>query len=115
MQLFLDYASVLNGYPLLQEYRSQAIQDLLPSASVFAGDASSIGVCAYSLQSPSSTFFQDVFTDEESRLSSGHRKLLTLKKALLSNIVPKSTSVVWYTDSTNLVAFWEKGSTKPDI
>ena len=65
LKLFLDYASVLNGYPLLQEYRSQAIQDLLPSVSSFAGDASAVGVCAYSLQSPSSTFFQDVFTEEE--------------------------------------------------
>ena len=115
LQLFLDYSTTLNGYPLLQEYRTQAIQDIIPSASSFTGDASAIGVCAYSLQSPSSAFFQDTFTEEESLLSSGHRELLTLKKALLSDIVPKSTSVVWYTDSTNLVAFWEKGSTKPDI
>ena len=115
LQLFLDYASTLNGYPLLQEYRSQAIQDLLPSVTSFADDASAVGVCTYSLQSPSSTFFQDVFTEEESRLSSGHRELLTLKKALLSDIVPPSTSIVWYTDSKNLVAFWEKGSPKQDI
>ena len=115
LQLFLDYASALNGYPLLQEYCSQAIQDLIPSSDSFAGDASAIGVCAYSLQSPSSAFFQDVFTEDESRLSSGHRELLTLKKALLSDIVPRSTSIIWYTDSKNLVAFWEKGSPKPDI
>ena len=31
LQLFPDYAPTLNGYPLLQEYRSQAIQDLIPS------------------------------------------------------------------------------------
>ena len=115
LQLFLDYATTLNGYPLLQDYRSQAIQDLIPHSTSFAGDASAVGVCAYSLQSPSSSFFQDAFSEEESRLSSGHRELLTLKKALMSGIVPSSTSIIWYTDSTNLVAFWEKGSPKPDI
>ena len=38
LNLFLDYAPALNGFPLLQEYRQQAIQDLLPSALVVAGD-----------------------------------------------------------------------------
>ena len=68
LQLFLDYTPTLNGYPLLQDYRSQAIQDLIPSATSFAGDASAVGVCAYSLQSPSSSFLQDVFMEEDSRL-----------------------------------------------
>ena len=37
LHLFLDYAPALNGYPLLQEHRHQAIQDLLPSAIIVAG------------------------------------------------------------------------------
>ena len=40
---------------------------------------------------------------------------MTLKKALLANCIPSSSSVVWYTDSSNLVSFWEKGSPKPLI
>ena len=48
-------------------------------------------------------------------LSSGHQELLTLKKAILSDLVPPSTSIVWYTDSKNLVSFWEKGSPKIDF
>ena len=48
-------------------------------------------------------------------LSSGHRELLTLKKAVLSDFIPPSTSAVWFTDSANLVSFWEKGSSKVDI
>ena len=57
LNLFLDYAPALNGYPLLQEHRQRAIQDLLPSAVIVAGDASSSAVCAYSLQAPSKFFF----------------------------------------------------------
>ena len=82
---------------------------------IVAGDASSTAVCAYSLQSPSRFFFQDLLSPDEVTLSSGHRELLTLKKALLASCIPPSSSVVWYTDSTNLVSFWEKGSSKPLI
>ena len=115
LNLFLSYAPALNGYPLLQEHRQRAIQDLLPSAIIVAGDASASAVCAYSLQAPSRFFFQDLLSDHEVILSSGHRELLTLKKALLADIIPSSSSVIWYTDSTNLASFWEKGSPKPLI
>ena len=115
LELFLDHAESLNGYPLLQDYRQQSIQSLLASSPAFAGDASAVGACAYAIQSPSKHFFQAQFTDEEMSFSSGHRELLTLKKAVLSGLVPPSTSIVWYTDSMNLVSFWEKGSSKVDI
>ena len=88
---------------------------MIPSAVVVAGDASASGVCAYSIQAPSRFFFQDSLSPEEAVLSSGHRELLTLKKALLADCVPSFSSVVWFTDSANLVAFWEKGSPKPLI
>ena len=115
LRLFLEYAPALNGFPLLQEFRQRSIQALLPSAVVVAGDASAKAVCAYSLQSPSRFFFQDLLSSNEITLSSGHRELLTLKKALLSDVIPPSSTVVWYTDSANLVSFWEKGSSKPLI
>ena len=113
--LFLDYAPALNGFPLLQEHRQRAIQALIPSSVLVAGDASATAICAYSLQSPSKFFFQHLLSDDEISFSSGHRELLTLKKALLSDCIPPHSSVVWYTDSTNLVSFWEKGSSKPLI
>ena len=115
LDLFLEYATSLNGYPLLQDYRQQSIQSFISSSHAFAGDASAVGACAYSIQSPSKHFFQTQFSEDEVGLSSGHRELLTLKKAVLSGLVPSSTSVVWYTDSLNLVSFWEKGSSKIDI
>ena len=115
LNLFLDYAPALNWFPLLQEHRQQAIQDLLPSSVVIAGDVLASGVCAYLLQAPSKFFFQDLLSSEEISLSSSHRELLTLKKALLANCIPSSSSVVWYMDSSNLVSFWEKGSPKPLI
>ena len=113
LTLFLDYSPALNGFPLLQEYRQRAIQDSFPSAVIVAGDASSSAVCAYSLQSPSRFFFQDLLSSDEVSLSSGHRELLTLKKALFTDCIQPFSAVVWYTDSANLVAFWEKGSPKP--
>ena len=70
LNLFLDYASSLNGYPLLQDYRQQSIQSLLSSSHSFAGDASAVGACAYSIQSPSKNFF---------KLSSPKKKCLFLQ------------------------------------
>ena len=60
-------------------------------------------------------FFQDLLSPDEVSLSLGHRELLSLKKALLADCILPSSSVVWYTDSSNLVSFWEKGSPKPLI
>ena len=71
LRLFLEYAPALNGFPLLQEFRQRSIQALLPSAVVVAGDASAKAVCAYSLQSPSRFFFQDLLSSNEITLSSG--------------------------------------------
>ena len=95
LEHFLDYAVPLNGYPLLQDYCQQLIQSLLSYSESFAGDASAVGACAFSIQSPSRHFFQTRFSEEEMSLSTGHRELLTLKKAVLSGLVPASTSIIW--------------------
>ena len=81
LNLFLTYAHALNVFPLLQEHRQRAIQDLLPSAVIIAGDASSSVVCAYSIQAPSKFFFQDHLSADEVILSSGHRELLSCLRA----------------------------------
>ena len=63
LQLFLQHAESLNGYPLLQDYRQQSLQSFISSSASYAGDASAIGACAYSLQTPSKYFFQGLFSD----------------------------------------------------
>ena len=57
----------------------------------------------------------NLLSPDEVILSSGHCELLMLKKALMAECIPSHSSVVWYTNSTNLVSFWEKGSPKPLI
>ena len=113
--LFLSHCDKLNGNPLSEEFRQKSIQEFLRSSSSVADDASEKGVCAYDIQHPSKFFFQEQFSSEESSLSSGHRELLTVKKAFESNKLEPGSSICWYTDSMNLVAFWEKGSPKPAI
>ena len=95
LNLFLDYAPALNGYPLLQEFRQQAIQDLLPSAIVVSGDTSASAVCAYSIQAPSKFFFQDLLSQDEVSLSSGHRELLTQESLLLRRLFGTPIQPIW--------------------
>ena len=84
----------LNCHPHRQDHAQCAVQDLLPSSIVVAGDASTVGVCAYSIQSPSRFFFQDIFSSVEASLSSGHRELLTVIKALRSVFILKGSTLV---------------------
>ena len=90
---------------------------------IVAGDASDKAVCAYGVAGLPDLYLQAKLTDTESKYSSGHRELLTVKYALQKQAdvfkALKSTTVLWLTDSTNMVAFLSKGSTKrhilPDI
>ena len=114
--LFLAHADGLNGFPLTQEYRLRAAQTFLDSASVsVASDASGVGVCAYSVQPSSMFFFQRLLSSEECLVSSGHRELLAIKKAIEADEIPHDAAVAWLTDSENVVVFLEKGSSKPAI
>jgi hypothetical protein len=58
------------------------------------------------------------FTEDEKGLSSGHRELLSVKKALYhwkNQDLMKNRRIYWATDSTNVVSFLNKGSSKPHI
>ena len=86
---------------------------------IVAGDASDKAVCAYGVRDLPDLFLQARLSSRESELSSGHRELLTVKKTLqakqtLLKSLP-SKNILWLTDSTNMVAFLSKGSTKPHI
>lgn len=108
LSLFKTHLHALNGFCIERPEKRRPIQDW-----IVAGDASGVGACSYSVQAPSAFFFQDLFSQEEASLSSGHRELLTLKKALDRSAFPKNAEVLWYTDSENLVSFWTKGSRNP--
>ena len=87
---------------------------------IWCGDASDAAVCAYSINTGKDTYFIGKLSPEECKLSSGGRELITVKKALEAqsrSCGPWKENILlyWLTDSTNLVTFLTKGSTKPAI
>ena len=89
------------------------------SSSVAVSDASADGLCAYSLDEHFGLYVRRQLNDEEKALSSGFRELLAVDSAMkalensATNTVP--STIIWLTDSTNLVAFLTKGSPKKRI
>ena len=87
---------------------------------IWCGDASDAAVCAYSINTGKETYFIGKLQPDECKLSSGGRELITVKKALKAQSLScgprkENTLLYWLTDSTNLVTFLTKGSTKPAI
>ena len=87
---------------------------------IWCGDASNAAVCAYSIDTGTDTYFIGKLSPAECQLSSGGRELVTVLKALEAQSQAtgpwkKSTLIYWLTDSTNLVTFLTKGSTKAAI
>ena len=87
--------------------------------AVVAGDASESATCAYSVSGPG-FYARAALPAAYIGASSGHRELCTVKQTLESHGhllrgdgVPQT--ILWLTDSTNLTAFLEKGSTIPAI
>jgi hypothetical protein len=88
--------------------------------AIWCGDASQWAACAYSIKDDSDFFLIQKFSEEEQRLSSGHRELLALFRALeereqAKGVWSQKTTLYWLTDSENLVTFLRKGSKKRDI
>ena len=88
---------------------------------IIAGDASNKATCLYGVKNLPRFYLQKKFSQEESQLSSGHRELLTVrhaldhKKAEFEALDPEKRTILWLTDSANMVVFLTKGSTKPAI
>ena len=87
---------------------------------IWCGDASDAAVCAYSINTGKDTYFIGKLQPDECKLSSGGRELITVKRALEAQSLScgpwkVNTLLYWLTDSTNLVTFLTKGSTKPVI
>ena len=88
--------------------------------SIIAGDASNKASCSFGVRDMPNFYMQKKFTEEESRMSSGHRELLTVrhaldKEAVFAVLEPGKRTILWLTDSANMVTFLTKGSTKPAI
>ena len=88
---------------------------------VVAGDASAVATCALEVGEGEGTklFTQNKLEGDERRLSSGHRELLTVLRALQQEPAffdtLKNQTIIWLTDSTNLVSFLTKGTIKMKI
>ena len=86
---------------------------------VIAGDASAVATCAFEVGKQANFFTQYVLEPEECSYSSGQRELLTVLRALQQEKAFFSTlrgqTVIWITDSTNLVTFLTKGTMKMAI
>ena len=87
--------------------------------TVVAGEASDLAVCAYAVRGQNQFYLREQLPAEYCKLSSGHRELMTVLATLRKHGNQlggeKGKTVLWLTDSTNLTAFLEKGSAKPQI
>ena len=87
--------------------------------TVIAGDASAVATCAFQVAKDSRYFNQATLTEEERGLSSGQRELLTVLRALQTDgkifQSLKHKTILWLTDSMNLVSFLTKGTMKCHI
>jgi len=138
LQDFFENFEKFNGYPIRSAGTAVSVMSILGPPSghmktsvipnhiksvpeeIWCGDASDYAVCAYSIKSTKNHYFIGRLSNLEMSLSSGHRELLTVKYALqahLSSTGPweTATTLYWVTDSSNLVAFLTKGSSKTPI
>ena len=87
---------------------------------IWAGDASSFAVCAYTVTGAENIYFRGKLSEQERDFSSGHRELITVSQALefyKEKFGPKEeeTTIYWLTDSENMATFLNKGSGKIPI
>lgn len=86
--------------------------------SKIVSDASGFKAAIINLDSSEEEWLEFAFSDEEKSLSSGARELLAVQKTVSHWFSTKTMSkklVYWATDSTHVVSFLEKGSSKPHI
>ena len=136
---FGDMAQKYNGFPIKSELNSVKVNIVFPEAKAskelvrllhgekileaeevvrIVSDSSNFKAAIWYLDSKEKTELDFVFTEEEKATSSGFRELLAIKKAVehfLFNGFMKNKMMLWATDSTNVVSFLEKGSSKSHV
>lgn len=135
LRFFLDNLHKLNGHFIQTEARAIRVDSILPNPitnckyipfiggsidKVMVSDASETKIFAYSLSDDCNHQFSVSISlsGEERKLSSGHRELLAVLKTLQTWKATRCSTnmkVFWITDSTNVVAFINKGSNKAHI
>jgi len=84
---------------------------------IWISDASAFKVVAFNLENKQKEMLSILLTEEEKSRSSGYRELLAIQKTVKTwkkNDVRKK-HVYWCTDSTNVVSFMSKGSSKKHL
>ena len=90
------------------------------SEEIWASDSSGFATCAYSIKAKEALYYRGKLSDEEKKLSSGHRELLAVSQTLQNYSKTweenqEAKNLYWLTDSENLVKFLTKGSGKLHI
>lgn len=130
---FIKNAMRFNGYPIKNALTSVRVETIFPNAKAsknwivpvksmistrMASDSSCFKAAIIHLDNLEEEQLEFTFTDEERALSSGVRELLAVYKAVAhwksSNLFFKKL-IFWATDSTNVVSFLEKGSSKKHV
>jgi hypothetical protein len=124
-----------NGFPIQNAMRAIRVEKLFKNAivkqnswptfgqshtNIVISDASETRAAIIELEEDEGKDEELVFqfSEEERKLSSGHRELLSVKKALFhwrNQERMKARRIYWATDSTNVVSFLAKGSSRPHI
>ena len=84
---------------------------------IWASDASGFATCTYAVKGQK-MYFRGKLTEQEQKLSSGHRELLAVRHTLENFHRENSKDILhifWLTDSENLTRFLTKGSSKRHV
>ncbi len=130
---FIQFAHKFNGFPIRTILTAVRIDSILDNAKASKGtvqaptagevvrmvsDSSSFKAAVIFLDSKMERKLDFPFTEEEKSLSSGVRELLAVQKAVHLFRFEKSMMnklIYWFTDSTNVVSFLEKGSSRRHV
>jgi hypothetical protein len=127
---FMMTAKEKNGFPIFNACRAIRVDTIFINpilkkettrrfaeghTNLIVLDSSDMKAAVIELEGGRKEELSFTFTTKERNLSSGHRELLAIKKSLnhwssLGNM--KRKRIFWATDSTNVVSFLEKGSSK---
>jgi hypothetical protein len=135
LMFWMMNSKIRNGFPIMSTLKSVRVDSIfqnpiLKTSSVrtfdtnhthrTVSDSSDVKAAIIQLDEGVKTTLSFVFSEEERGFSSGHRELLAIKKSLAhwaanERIAMSKRKIYWATDSTNVVSFLEKGSSKRHV
>ena len=140
LQEMQESLETFNGYPILNMATAQTLDSYIASTpetanrqapvqllqikstaeyATVAGDASAVATCAMEISDKPRLFTQYELEAGERGQSSGQRELITVLRALQQENEffeqMRGKTIIWLTDSTNLVSFLTKGTMRTEI